>query len=190
MNITGYKLRLAVVGLLAGGALLWGGCEKNDDGGKSYAPSVKKEDKLHLTARAGLPVAGAAAYKTRNPSPTILLPAIPTTYWYVETYLPKAWIAKTVSELELVCYFGPSQSVVVQRKNYSRFGVGPVTVLERIQYKLPVSLKEAATGRTVAQTTLVGSMPRAFQSTERGDIYGSSPGAAEIQAWLTRYVQR
>lgn len=166
------------------------GCGDDEGGGGS--------DRLHTLAGTGQPMAEAAAYKTANPSPLILIyqqdPAVNDLYhptW--EAKLPATWVAERVSELELVCYFGPATSVVVGRKTFTEYiGNSPLRqiTVERLRQQLPVVLKEAQTGRTVAQATLQGSMPRNFRNTEtQYKIYGSRPELVDLQAWLTPYVQ-
>lgn len=186
----------AMVRLAAGAVLaaVLAGC--NDDGGGGGS------DSLHALASTGQPIAEAAAYKTANPSPLILVyqqdPAVDDPYYSTwEDQLPATWVADRISELEQVCYFGPETFVVVQSKEYQVYINGfPVEntrpqVLERRRYQLPVILKEAQTGNTIAQFTLQGSMPGAFGDTATlaGDIYGSRPELADLQAWLAPHVE-
>lgn len=184
----GTMVRFAVGFAFAAGLA---GCE--DDGGGG-------SDGLHAQAAAGQPIAQAAAYKTANPSPLILVyqqdpdPNVIDEYhptW--EDKLPATWVANRASELELVCYFGPETTVVVGSKTYTEYiGNSPLRnmVVERHRRQLPVLLKEAQTGQTVAQTTLQGSMPRDFRETEtQYNIYGNRPELVDLQAWLAPYVE-
>lgn len=166
------------------------GCEKEDDNyGGGDGTGGFKESKLHKAIRGGLPLEGAAAYKTKNPSPIAVLAHSFFSHEYpMERLLPKEWIAESTKELELVCIYGPSQRIVIQRATYLRYASS--ISLERVQHKLPLVLKEAATGRVVAQTTLVGGIPRAFQQTETGDVSGDGPDSDDIEAWLRPFIER
>jgi len=100
--------------------------------------------------------------------------------------LPMEWLPTAVEETQLVVCVGEEKESRIQTCEY---WLGPD--IERYQYRLHVTLRKAKTGDTIADTYLLGSMPRACQNTEDywlTRLEGSHVSFDQVQEWLRGYV--
>jgi hypothetical protein len=99
--------------------------------------------------------------------------------------LSSAWLSASEEEVQLVLCVGPEEKKVIQTCLYD----GPD--ITRYQYYINVQLREAKTGRIVAQTKIYGSMPRACQQTEDywlTELYGSHVDILQLEEWLEDHL--
>jgi hypothetical protein len=95
------------------------------------------------------------------------------------------WGPANITSVELVVLVEEEREKVLETVEY----YGPS--ITRYQYYLNVQLRAARTGRTVANTTLYGSLPRLCQQSE--DYYltrlaGSHVSFDQLKEWLKPYV--
>ena len=139
-----------------------------------------------------------AAYGGPGPHPIVVMDSAGGIHQSVYE-LPSEWVCDSINDIELVAYVGENEWVTIETcsygslYSYSQFGMW---IAYREQCQVEVRLIEAQTGSVVADKVFLGPLPRAFRETEsfasdeysktiRGDIVSF----AEIQQWLTTYVE-
>ncbi len=102
------------------------------------------------------------------------------------------WVSRdlwpaSLDQVQLVVCIGPEEADTVETCEYSAG-----TLKKRIQFHREVRLISAQTGETIAQHTLLGSLPKQCPDfTEQGndaDIKGTKPSSTELSEWLKQVM--
>jgi len=130
-------------------------------------------------------VAQAASY-TRDGgiNPVVLISSSGEIHGWTDD-IPTEWKPTSVEETELVICVGEEEEKIIEVCEY----YGPS--ITRYQHYVEVELREARTGKLVANTILYGSMPRHCKQSESYSVtrlYGSDVSFDQVTGWVETYV--
>ena len=144
----------------------------------------------------GVLSAGAYQPEESGPHRVVILSGAGKAYadWLEEDWnsrLPSDWVPESAGDIELVAVLSPERKEYLGSRPYT--GLDEIVDFAAYAFAIDIALKEARTGKTVATTTLSGSVP-SFDFVEyqvpgqEPHIDGEHIAYSSLEEWLCPYV--